>query len=771
MAVDLPLRDVMDSAFVATLRAPTRRRGILETKILVPRRTHPLVARPRLIDRLTAEADIPLLGVIGPAGYGKTTLLSQLAASDRRAVAWLTLDERDADPMVLLPYVAAAVDRAIGLPGSVLGSVGGTDPDDWRTALSQLSGALATTRQPLLLVLDDVERIGTGESCEAILALASLLPPGSQLALASRRSDGFPVPRLVAAGMMTLIERDELALEDVEAAELLRIIGRPLAAERAAALNRSMEGWAAGLYLLAVTHRGGVDATDGDDDLNAGRRIVADYLREEILAALPVEQVDLVLRASLLDHLDGPIVEAVLGVADADRTLRDLARTTPLLIELDESGEWYRWHRSLHEPLVAELRHRDGAAETKLLERAAAAYERAGLLEIALEYAMRAGEPNRIGRLLPGLAQAAWNSGRVDVALGWFDRLEANDAPGRYPTVAMLGSIIFGLVGRSARALLWADLAHVDEPADIPEDDRGLAALVRASLCRGGVTRMADQAERAMHGLRFDSAWSPAARILLGVALTLEGRARTADLELASATELAIAAGTSPTHAAIGLVFRASLALARGEWAIAEDLIRQARALVIDGNVTDGAAGFAVDAISARLAARRGAHRQAMADAQHAARLRTMVGHAVPWLAIRGRLDLAWSFVALAEPDEAAELVAEIDEILRREPGIGILADEVEELRGHVERSHDGPVGASMLTLAELRLLPLLATHHSLPEIATRLGRSTNTIKTQAKSIYRKLDASSRSESIERARSLGLLDAASQAGPGEALSA
>ena len=85
------------------VRAPTSRRGILETKILAPRRTHPLVARPRLIERLTAESEIPLVGVIGPAGYGKTTLLSQLAASDRRAVAWLTVDERDADPMVLLP--------------------------------------------------------------------------------------------------------------------------------------------------------------------------------------------------------------------------------------------------------------------------------------------------------------------------------------------------------------------------------------------------------------------------------------------------------------------------------------------------------------------------------------------------------------------------------------------------------------------------------------------------------------------------------------------
>jgi LuxR family maltose regulon positive regulatory protein len=279
---------------------------------------------------------------------------------------------------------------------------------------------------------------------------------------------------------------------------------------------------------------------------------------------------------------------------------------------------------------------------------------------------------------------------------------------------------------------------------------------------------MADHAERAVSALRFDSAWSPAARILLGVALALEGRTRTADIELASATELAIAVRTSPTHAAVGLVFRASLALGRGDWTTAEDLLRQARSIVIDGGLSDGAAGFAVDAISARLAARRGAHRQATADARHAERLRTTVGHAIPWLAIRARLDLAWALVALAEPTDAASILAEVDDVLGREPGMGVLTDETEDLRGHLERSHEGPIGATTLTLAELRLLPLLATHHSLPEIASRLGRSTNTIKTQAKSIYRKLDASSRSESIERARSLGLLDATGQ---GEPLSA
>jgi LuxR family maltose regulon positive regulatory protein len=295
-----------------------------------------------------------------------------------------------------------------------------------------------------------------------------------------------------------------------------------------------------------------------------------------------------------------------------------------------------------------------------------------------------------------------------------------------------------------------------------------LAALVRASMCRAGVARMAEDAEMAVSLLPADSTWSPTARILLGVAVALEGRRRSADVELAAATELASASDSSPTHAAIGLVFRASLAMDRGDWTAAEALARLARTVVLDGEVAEGAAGMAVDAMSARIAARRGALHQATADAVRAQRLRANVGHAVPWLAIRARLDLTWALLALADPTAADTVLGEAEEVVGRDPALGVLVEEIEELRGHLERSIEGPAGASMLTLAELRLLPILATHRSLPEIAAQAGRSSNTIKTQAKSIYRKLEATSRSEAVDRARALGLLDGAP---PNEALTA
>ena len=744
-----------------------RRPGILETKLLLPRQTHALVARPRLLDRLVADPQVPLVGVFGPAGFGKTTLLAQWASMDRRAVAWLTLDEREADPTALLSYVAAAIDRATGLPGSVLGSVGVADPADWQTALSQLGAALATTREPLLIVLDDVERVGPGEPCEAIVALSALLPPGSQVALSSRRSDVFPVPRLVTAGLMTLIERDDLVLDDREAEELFRLIGRPLAADQAHDLNHALEGWAAGLYLSAMNQRSITELMPTDDALVA-HRMVGEYVRSEIVGSMSPDRRDLVLRASAFDPFDAAMVGAILGIEGVDDVLRDVARTTPLLIELDVPGKWYRWHRLLRATLQAELAHREPDAPRALAELAAAWYERAGMLETAIDFAMQAGDAARVARSLPRLVEAAWNEGRIETVLAWLDWFETQDGPGAFPRVAMLGSLVYGLVGRSARALRWADLARVDQPSRIQDSDAGLAALVRASMCRAGVARMADDAEMAVSLLPADSTWSPTARILLGVALALEGRRRSADVELAAATELASAADSSPTHAAIGFVFRAALAMDRGDWTVAEALARQARTIALDGEVAEGAAGMAVDAMSARIAARRGALHQATADAVRAQRLRANVGHAVPWLAIRARLDLAWALLALADPTAADTMLGEAEEVVGRDPALGVLVEEIEELRGHLERSIEGPAGASMLTLAELRLLPILATHRSLPEIAAQLGRSSNTIKTQAKSIYRKLEATSRSEAVDRARALGLLDGAP---PNEALTA
>jgi LuxR family maltose regulon positive regulatory protein len=270
---------------------------------------------------------------------------------------------------------------------------------------------------------------------------------------------------------------------------------------------------------------------------------------------------------------------------------------------------------------------------------------------------------------------------------------------------------------------------------------------------------MRQDAELAVRDLPPPHGWAPAAHVVHGVALAL-ACADDADRELAVGVELAMVAGGARTAAAIGLAFRAALAIGRSAWAAADEEIRQARRIVLDAGLVDHAAGIVVHALAARIAAHRGAVRQAESDARHAERLRSTLTYASPWLAIRVRLDLGATLLALADPAGARVMVDEIAEILRWQPEMGSLVDEFDALRMHVTASTAGWPPSSSLTAAELRLLPLLATHLSFRQIATSRNVSANTVKTQAKSIYRKLDAGSRSDAVEHARAYGLLEPA-----------
>jgi LuxR family transcriptional regulator, maltose regulon positive regulatory protein len=204
----------------------------------------------------------------------------------------------------------------------------------------------------------------------------------------------------------------------------------------------------------------------------------------------------------------------------------------------------------------------------------------------------------------------------------------------------------------------------------------------------------------------------------------------------------------------------ALLALARDDLEAADESVRVANALVQDAPSPDYVVTGLLLAATARLAIARGQGAQARQTLVAAQRIRPQLTHAISWFAVQTQLELAKAHLALSDARGAATLYHEADEILRRRPRLGTLADEAEQIRAQLTTAADQASGwASTLTAAELRLLPLLTTHLSFREIAERLFVSRNTVKTQAISVYRKLDASSRSEAIERAIELGLVDA------------
>ena len=285
------------------------------------------------------------------------------------------------------------------------------------------------------------------------------------------------------------------------------------------------------------------------------------------------------------------------------------------------------------------------------------------------------------------------------------------------------------------------------------------AATVRALLCRKGVEQMQLDAELALSRLPATSPWHPVSVLMHGMAMLFSGELDRAEIILGQAAEAAVAGGAT-WAGVVARSERALLALERGDLAAAESELALAGAFVEDAPSTDYVVTAILLAVTARLAIAKGQGARARTTLVAAQRTRPLMTHALPWFAVHARLELAKAHLALSDARGAATLSREADEILRRRPALGTLVAEAESVRARLSTVADQSSGwASTLTAAELRLLPLLTTHLSFREIAERLFVSRNTVKTQAISVYRKLDASSRSEAIERAIELGLVDA------------
>ena len=354
----------------------------------------------------------------------------------------------------------------------------------------------------------------------------------------------------------------------------------------------------------------------------------------------------------------------------------------------------------------------------------------------------------------------AYGAGRVDTARRWFGWFEDQGLLGRYPPVAVLGAWLHALVGEPVAAERWADAAEQGPAAGgtLPDGSthQGYLALLRALLCRDGVDRMRADTQAALGELGAGSQWRPTAQLLAGICYLLAGETDRADLILARAVEVAAGAGALPA-AVIGLAERSVVAMQRQDWTQAATLAEQAHGVVRDGRLDNYVASALVHAVAARTAVHRGDVPSGQAQLGRAARLRPLLTYALPYFAIQTLLELGRACLALDDAAGARVVLRQARDILQRRPDLGVLPGQAGELGGKLDAIRGGSVGVSSLTTAELRLLPLLATHLSFREIGERLYVSPHTVKTQAISIYRRLGVSSRGEAVQRARDLGLL--------------
>jgi LuxR family maltose regulon positive regulatory protein len=612
-----------------------------------------------------------------------------------------------------------------------------------------------------VLVLDDLHAVANPSCLDVLAALFEYVPAGSQIAVASREDPALPLARWRAHGLVHEIGVDDLRLDEQEAQLLLQAARVQLDADALAELTERTEGWPAGLYLAALSMQAGAPSTAGAVRFSGSDRFVSDYFRFELLSRLPAAEAQFLKYSSVLDRMSGGLCDAVLETAGSARTLEALERRNYFVVPLDRRGEWYRYHHLFGQLLRTELKRSEPHIVSELNRRAMAWCTANGLPEAAVVYGHAAGETDTVAGLVDTLTMPLHYDGRMETVeewLSWF----SDDELVRYPALAVYGAWFRALTGRPADAERWLGLSE-RATSTLPLSDGSATiapwvATLRAHMMPNGVEAALVDAELALDQLAPDSVWIPVALLARGNVQAMLGATDRATEDLTAAVDPGLAIGaaesvyTAQAHLAL-------LAAGQGAWREARQRARAAQALVEQAGL-DGYSSSAIAYVAtARVALHEGRPEDARAALVGAHRLRPLLDHGLPWLTVQVGLELTRAHLALAEPGAARTILTETEQVLELRPNLGLLVREARELHDRVAAT-SGPSGAwaMSLTAAELRLLPYLATHLTFPEIASRLFVSRNTIKTEAVSIYRKFGVSSRSQAIERAVQIGLLE-------------
>ena len=359
-----------------------------------------------------------------PAGFGKSTLLAawRESESERRPVAWVTLDEGDDDAVVLWSHVVEALERACPeLADEGLAPLVATAPL-LEVVLPRLVNALADGPE-LAIVLDDFHRITAQSTRESVAWLLERLPPAVQLVLATRTDPALPLGTLRARGQLVELRADDLRFTAREADEFLNErLELGLARSDVDLLVARTEGWPAGIYLAALSLSGTADKGALVRAFDGTSTHVVDFLAAEVLAAHDAELQTFMLRTSVLERLCAPLCGAVLDEPGSAAALEELARTNLFLLPLDERGGWFRFHHLFAQILRVELERREPELVPELHRRAFEWHARFGTADEAIRHAVSAGAFAEAGRLITETWVHYANAGRTATVQEWLRR-------------------------------------------------------------------------------------------------------------------------------------------------------------------------------------------------------------------------------------------------------------------------------------------------------------------------------------------------------------
>ncbi len=398
---------------------------MLATKLHIPPPRPNAVVRARLIERMNTGLRGKLTLVSAPAGFGKTTLVSEWIEAIRQPTAWLSLDEGDNDPNRFLTYFVAALQTIAPTIGEgILGVLQSSQPAPIESLLTALLNEIATFPNHFLLVLDDYHVIDAALVNQAISFLLEYLPAQMHLVITTRDDPQLPLARLRARAQLTELRAHDLRFDPTEAAEFLNHgMGLSLSAGDIAALEARTEGWIAGLQLAALSLQGHRDVPAFIRAFAGDHRYIVDYLVDEVLDHQPKSVRSFLLQTAILDRLNGPLCDAVTGQQEGNAKLEALEKGNLFIIPLDNKRHWYRYHHLFADVLRMHLMTEQPDQVSVLHRRASQWFEQNGSVADAIHHALAAEDFARTANLIERAVPEMLRRRQETAVLGWLKAL------------------------------------------------------------------------------------------------------------------------------------------------------------------------------------------------------------------------------------------------------------------------------------------------------------------------------------------------------------
>jgi ATP/maltotriose-dependent transcriptional regulator MalT len=552
---------------------------ILATKLYLPRLRPNVVSRPRLLERLNEGLHRKLTLISAPAGFGKTTLVSEWVAFIERPTAWLSLDEGENDPTRFLAYLVAALQTIAATIGEgVLGALQSPQPPPPDAILMALLNEITTLPDHFVLVLDDYHVIDAKPVDQALTYLVEHLPPQMHLVIATREDPQLPLARLRARAHLTEVRAADLRFTASEAAAFFtQVMGLSLSGADIARLSDHTEGWIAGLQLAALSMQGHQDVPGFIRTFAGDHRYIVDYLVEEVLQRQPAPVRSFLLQTAILDRLNGPLCDAVTGQEEGNARLEALERGNFFVVPLDDKRHWYRYHHLFAEVLSAHLLAEQPDQVATLHRRASEWYEQHGSAADAIRHALEAFDFERAADLVERAVPEMRRSRQEATVLGWLRALPDELLQVRpvlsvaYAWALLASGELEGVETRLRDAERWLDTtADRSEMVVVGDEEyRRLPAAIAVyravhAQARGDVADTMNSARRALDLVpEDDHLVRGAAAALLGLASWASGDLETAHRTFAEGMARVQRAGNI-SDAINGTIALADIRIAQG---------------------------------------------------------------------------------------------------------------------------------------------------------------------------------------------------------------